>query len=121
RKEGLKQIGLDVIVESGPGIGHRNLDHGVRDRRVRCDKLPLRRLRHRLKGVAKKIDQDLLNLDPIHQDQIEFRVQIETKLNVLLTGTRQTERTGLFNQLREAFYALFGFSSGNEVAKTTND
>jgi hypothetical protein len=85
-------------MESGPGIGHRDFDHVVGDFAVRCDKLPLRRLRHRLEGVAEQVDQDLLNLDPIHQDQIELRIQIEAKLNVLLPGTGQTERARLFNQ-----------------------
>ena len=91
RKECLKQIGFDVIVESVPRIGHRDLNHVVGDPGIGRDKLPFRRLRHRFKRIAEQIDQYLLNLHPVHQNPIERRVQIEAKLDVLLTGARQTE------------------------------
>jgi len=102
REEGLKQVGLDVIVETGAGVGHLDFDHVVGDLGVRCNKLALRRLRHRLQGIAEKIDQHLLDLDPIDQNQVEFRIEIEAKLDVLFAGARQTERAGLFDQFREA-------------------
>ncbi len=85
-------------MEPGPGIRHRDFDHVVRDLGVRGAKLPLLRLRHRLQGVAEQIDQNLLNLDPIHQDQIDLRVHIEAKLYVLFSGAGQPERARLLNQ-----------------------
>ena len=89
REEGLKQIGFDVVMESGSGVGHRDFDHIVVDFCVRGNQLSPRRLRHRLERIAEKIDQHLLDLDPIDQNQVEFRIEIEAQLDVLLAGARQ--------------------------------
>ena len=95
RKKRLKQVGFDVLRYARPGIaGHHH--HVVSDRGVRYDKLAPRRLRHRLKGVAKQVYQNLLNLDLVDQHEVELGVQAEAKLNVLLAGARQAECAGFF-------------------------
>ena len=78
-------------------------------------------MRHRLKGIAKQVDQNLLDLDPVDQHQIELRVQTEAKLHILLAGARQTERAGLLNQLRKALDAFFRFAARDKIAKPAND
>ena len=69
----------------------------------------------------KQVDRDLLDLDPIHQHQVVFRIEIEAKLDPLLAGTGETERAGFFNQFRKTFDALLGFSPRHEIAKPPDD
>src|SRR5712672_820555 len=76
---------------------------------------------HRLQRIAKQIDQNLLDLNPIHQHQVAPSVEIEAELDPLLASARETERPGLFNQLRQAFDAFFAFPPRNKIAKPPND
>ena len=82
---------------------------------------PLRGMRHGLERVAEQIDQNLLDLDPVHQHQIVLRVEIEAKLDALLAGAGETERAGFFDQFRKAFDALLGFAPRHEIAKPPDD
>ena len=121
REEGLKQVRLDVILESRAGVGHLDFDHVVGDPGIGRDQLPPRALRHRFERVAEQVDQDLLNLHPVGQHQIGLRIQIEAKLDVLFARSGKSERSRLLDQLRQAFDALFGFAARNEVAKPADD
>ena len=78
-------------------------------------------MRHGLERVAKQIDQNLLDLDPVHQHLIVLRVQIEPKLHALLAGAGETERAGFFDQFGKIFDALLGFSPRHEITKPPDD
>ncbi len=61
---------LHVVPKSGSGIGDDDFDHIVGNRNIGNGELAAQRLRHGLERIAKQIDQDLLNLDPIDQHLI---------------------------------------------------
>ena len=88
---------------------------------VRCDQFPPRRLRHRLERIAKQIDQDLLDLDPVHQHQIVLRIEIEAKPHALFAGAGQAERAGLLDQLGEAFDRFSDSPRDTKLRKPPDD
>jgi hypothetical protein len=71
REEWLEQIRLDIVAEASPGIGYRNLDHVVCYPHVRRNQLTVAGASHGLQRIAEQIDQDLLDLNPIGQYQVE--------------------------------------------------
>ena len=54
---------------------------------------------HGLECIAKQINQNLLDLDAIHQHGIVRRIEIKAKLDALLAGAGKPEGAGLFDQL----------------------
>ena len=103
RKEGLEQVGHDIIRNSGAGIKYRNFNHVVGDPGIRGDKLALRRVCHRLERIAKQIDQNLLDLNPINQNQIVLRIEVKAKLDALFAGAGKAKRAGFFESISKDF------------------
>lgn len=110
REKSIEQVCRRLLTEAMAGIRYGQFDHVVRGFRAGGGKFPFRRFRHRLQGISKEVDEDLLNLHAVDEDAIAVRIQISQQHDVLFAGARETEDAGFFHQLRQAFDALLRFT-----------
>src|SRR5206468_10731743 len=65
--------------------------------------------------------QDLLDLDPVGENEIGLRIETEAELYVLLARAGEPERASLLDQLGQALDPLLRFAAGDEVAQAPDD
>ena len=70
------------------GIRHGNLNHVICGLGVGGDSSRWVELRHRFQRIAEKIDQNLLDLDPVGKHQVAGRIELEAQLTPLVRGRR---------------------------------
>jgi hypothetical protein len=120
-KEGLKKTLHHVFSEAGSGVGYGDFDHIIGYRGIGYSQFASRGMCHGFKRVTKQVDQDLLDLNPVHQHLVVLRVQIEPNMYALLAGAGETESAGFLDQFGKAFDALLGFAPSHEIAQPPDE
>ena len=87
-RERFEKILLNPFGESNTSINHVDPDRAVVHQRGGNRQFVLDGSIHRFDGVADQIDQDLLDLNAIHEDAIDVRAKLQAKLDIRFADVR---------------------------------
>ena len=96
--EGLKKLSRHFGGKSRPRILDTQLDMGVVDEPRGYLELPAGCFLHGLDGIADQVEEDLLDLDPVDENQRRIRVEIERNPDALLLGSHESQGARLFDE-----------------------
>src|ERR1044072_5871634 len=76
---------------------------------------------HRLDRVANEVEDHLLDLDAVDDDAVDGRIEPDLDLDAPIAGADQRQRARLVDDPFEAFHALVGFSTRDEIPEPSDD
>src|SRR3979411_1898986 len=100
RDEWLEQPAGNIIVNSGSDIANRNFDHAVAENSgCQGDFAPFL-IRHGIKRVADEIDENLLDLNPVHEYVRGLIIKVEREARREWSSAAQCQGSRFLNHRR---------------------
>ena len=102
-------------------VGDGHLDHAIVENPGRQGHFPLILTCHRFKRVANEVDENLLDLNPIHEYFRGLFVKLEIEARRERSNTAQCKSNGFLDHRRKRFRSPFCLIQRDELTESVDD